>query len=353
MVSLFHIVVLFPACCLGGLFPYDFHVTRPLDIVFDNVVLEDKSASFWVMAGMEVMSYFAVLGQPPSLIWTTPDMDFTYLQTMEDENEMIIHGMETSLESFHEVFDDLQPEIVSSEQWSLLPNVSYSLAHTIGEIFNFENPASMTASNWLSIFSPIHRLATVAADIGAAAVEEYLCSTPANNIATCPWGWKTIARLTNATIYDPTTDTYVTAGGECNGMCGPACCCWKHVCGDCCMRPNCLFHDVVSCKDGIKTFRCWKDGLTMLVASNHSIFGLSCDYDSWTPFDPDSVMMNSWIGNQMMTHNAGIRRKILDLLESRAMDRQGVEVLSRGPTTQGRVSLTDRIIDALSEHILT
>jgi len=97
--------------------------------------------------------------------------------------------------------------------------------------------------------------------------------------------------------------------------------------GDCCMHPNCLFHDVVSCNDGIASFRCWKDGLSMFMDGDHSIFGLSCNYDTWQTFDKDNAMMNSWIGNYMVTHNEGIRSKIRDMLEKRELDKIEEEVV--------------------------
>ena len=63
--------------------------------------------------------------------------------------------------------------------------------------------------------------------------------------------------------YGPTTGHSV-----CAGMCGPACCCWKWACGDCCAHPACMFHDLVSCVNTFSVscttanwggFKCWGD----------------------------------------------------------------------------------------------
>ena len=42
---------------------------------------------------------------------------------------------------------------------------------------------------------------------------------------------------------------------DCVGLCGPGCCCWHMVCGDCCAHPGCMTHDL-ACARSYFTWRC-------------------------------------------------------------------------------------------------
>ena len=44
---------------------------------------------------------------------------------------------------------------------------------------------------------------------------------------------------------------------ECNGLCGPDCCCWKSICDDCCLHTFCLTHDDCCNERGFYTWTCF------------------------------------------------------------------------------------------------
>ena len=281
----------------------DFALSNVYTVVFDTINQTGNNAFFYIMDGLEVMSVFSVYGPPtfpkPGLNWTDPNSNTTLFATLESEGAMIINNITTTIVDMEAIFDDVQSSVQNSSSWNALALMTQALGNELATLFQndenaFDPPegihtdAASRGSSYPSIseiFLPMFSLGNLAYSLLDKAIDNFVCADPRKYTSNCPAGWRITYAATKDNIYDPVNQEYVYGGGECNGMCGPGCCCWVYVCGDCCVRPPCLFHDVVSCSAGIASYRCWADGFTMFETGG--IFGYTCATSSWKNLDPN------------------------------------------------------------------
>ena len=273
---------------------------EPVEITLEKIDLFGKQIFFRASIPHIIDTQF-VVSQITSTL-TPSGIDYTISWVDKSDNdfilyaydgttygEFIINNIRTNLGTMNTIFPMISEMCQTSAEWNVLPSIAFSLGMKMVESYQYVMGTPPPALA-MSLVEPVLSLAKVAYPLMNRTADKFMCADPRRYQTNCTSGWALSESPTAATVFDVVNNVFVTSGGDCNGMCGPGCCCWLFMCGDCCKRPLCLFLDVVSCSDG-NTFRCWSD--TFVAVMYMRLNNLTCDYNTWPAYNATTMSVPS------------------------------------------------------------